>query len=44
MNLQSYEHCAIEMEHFLVIPGLLSRHPSALTTWIQKKEWCHESS
>ncbi|WP_353277933.1 hypothetical protein [Wolbachia endosymbiont (group A) of Agelastica alni] len=19
-------------------------HPSALTTWIQKKEWCHASS
>ncbi|WP_281410250.1 hypothetical protein [Wolbachia endosymbiont of Rhagoletis cerasi] len=19
-------------------------HPSSLTTWIQKKEWCHESS
>ncbi|WP_264338106.1 hypothetical protein [Wolbachia endosymbiont (group A) of Cheilosia soror] len=21
-----------------------SCHPSALTTWIQKKEWCHSSS
>ncbi|WP_419247284.1 hypothetical protein ACJZL1_00795 [Wolbachia endosymbiont of Rhagoletis indifferens] len=22
----------------------LACHPSALTTWIQEKEWCHPSS